>query len=85
MLPLIHTTKQDNLISPHYDTFGNFLSPFELELLLSKFKRGDFPSGRSTPPPFEPRAGRVSACSVLDAKINPKESVILVFFVILNS
>ena len=29
MLPLIHTTKQDNLISPHYDTFGNFLSPFD--------------------------------------------------------
>jgi hypothetical protein len=35
MLPLIHTTKQDNLISPHYDTFGNFLSPSELELLTT--------------------------------------------------
>ena len=35
MLPIFHTSKEDNLISPHYDTFGNFLSPLALELLIA--------------------------------------------------
>ena len=36
MLPIFHTSKEDNLISPHYDTFGNFLPPLELELLTAR-------------------------------------------------
>ncbi|CAA6821055.1 MAG: Sulfate adenylyltransferase subunit 1 (EC [uncultured Sulfurovum sp.] len=32
MLPFFHTSKEDYLISPQYDTFGNLYSPFELGL-----------------------------------------------------
>jgi hypothetical protein len=35
MLPIIHTSKEDYLISPQYDTFGSFLSPLELRLLMT--------------------------------------------------
>jgi phage/plasmid primase-like uncharacterized protein len=35
MLPLIHTSKEDFLISPQYDTIGNFLSPSRLGLLIA--------------------------------------------------
>jgi hypothetical protein len=35
MLPFFHTSKEDFLISPQYDTFGNFLSPSRLGLLIA--------------------------------------------------